>query len=181
MLYMFLADGFEETEAIAPYDMIKRAGISIATVGIGSGSITGTKGITLKTDLTENEIDLSLCEGVILPGGMPGTENLYESETVRNCVDFCAENGLLIAAICAAPSVLGRMGLLKNKTAVCYPGFEDKLEGAIGCSKGAVCDGNIITAKGAGCVFPFSYEIIKYLASGSAAQKVLDQVQYENI
>lgn len=181
MLYMFLASGFEETEALAPYDMLKRAGISVATVGIGSNCITGTKGVTVKTDLTEDEIDLTSCEGVVLPGGMPGTENLYCSETVKNCVNFCAENNLLIAAICAAPSVLGRMGKLNGKTAVCYPGFENKLEGAVIGNKGAVTDGNIITAKGAGCVFPFSYEIIKYLVSESAAKKVLDDVQYENI
>ena len=181
MLYMFLADGFEETEAIAPYDMIKRAGIPVATVGIGSTRITGTKGISVCTDISESEIDLTSCEGVILPGGMPGTENLYKSETVRNCLEFCHKNGLLIAAICAAPSVPGRMGLLRGRTAVCYPGFEDKLSGASIGDGGAVSDGNIITAKGAGCVFPFAYEIIKYLADAPSAQRVLDQVQYENI
>jgi len=181
MLYMFLAQGFEETEALAPYDMIKRAGISISTVGIGGEYITGTKGVTVKADLNEDDIDLTVCEGVILPGGIPGTENLYKSETVKNCVSFCTQNELLTAAICAAPSVLGRMGVLTGKTAVCYPGFEETLTGAVIGKKGAVTDGNIITAKGAGCVFPFSYEIIKYLVSSEAADKVLSQVQYENI
>ena len=178
MLYLFLADGFEETEALAPLDCIRRAGIRIVTVGVGGEYITGSHGITVKADITPDEIDLTDCDGVFLPGGMPGTENLYASEAVRNVLCFCAENKKMIASICAAPSVPGRMKLLKGKRAVCFPGFEDKLEGALPSSQSVEKDGFVITAKGAGCVFPFAHAIITYLLNKEAADRVLNTMQY---
>ncbi len=178
MLYLFLAQGFEETEALAPLDCIKRAGIGILTVGVDAQMVTGTKGVTVKSDIGCDDIDLTACSGVILPGGMPGMENLYRCETVKNMISFCAENGLLIASICAAPSIPGRMGLLKGRRAVCYPGFESELEGYIASEKSVETDGNIITAKGAGCVFPFAHAIITYLTSKKNADAVLRQIQY---
>ena len=178
MVYLFLADGFEETEALAPLDCIRRAGISILTVGVGEQFVTSSKNITVKADINDQEIDLTRCDGVILPGGMPGTENLYASDTVRSAVTICAENGKMLAAICAAPSVLGRMGLLDGKKAVCFPGFENKLGRYIPSGNAVETDGIFITAKGAGCVFPFAHSIITYLKSKDAADTVLRQMQY---
>ncbi len=181
MLYLFLAQGFEETEALAPYDCIKRAGLGILSVGVDSLTVTGTKGITVLADIGTDEIDLTNCDGVILPGGMPGTENLYQSEAVKNAITFCAENNKLIASICAAPSVPGRMGLLNGKKAVCYPGFEKYLAGHISSDGCVQTDGNFITAKGAGCVFPFACAIISYLKSDDAAKEVMRQIQYADL
>lgn len=181
MLYLFLAEGFEETEALAPLDCIRRAGIRIFTVGVGGEYITGSHGITVKTDISPDEIDLTECEGVILPGGMPGTENLYASETVRNVLSFCAENKKMIASICAAPSIPGRMGLLAGKRAVCFPGFEEKLTGHIASANATETDGCFITAKGAGCVFPFAHAIISYLKDSVSADRVLQTMQYAEL
>ncbi len=175
---MFLANGFEETEALVTLDMLRRAEIDVKTVGIGSSDIVGTHNITVKADFSETEIDCSLCAGVILPGGMPGTENLYASETVKECVEHCVCQDKLLCAICAAPIILGRRGFLENKKAVCFPGFEDQLTDAEISSECCVKDGNIITAKGAGCVFEFSYEIISYIKSKAVADEIIRTIQH---
>lgn len=181
MLYLFLADGFEETEALAPLDCIRRAGIGILTVGIGGEYITGSHGIEVKADITAEDIDLTECDGVFLPGGMPGTENLYASQIVKDVVSFCAENCKLLASICAAPSIPGRMGLLAGKRAVCFPNFEGTLEGYIPSEKSVETDGCFITAKGAGCVFPFAHAIITYLADRETADRILQTMQYAEL
>ena len=181
MFYVFLADGFEETEALVPLDLLRRAGVRVLTVGVTGETVTGSHAITVRADVSPDEIDLSDCDGVFLPGGMPGTENLYASEAVRDAVLFCAENGKLLCAICAAPIVFGRMGLLEGKRAVCFPGFEPELKGRLDCSDSVAVDGMLITAKGAGCVFPFSKAIITSLVSGEAACKVISGVQYAGI
>ncbi|MBR3768588.1 MAG: DJ-1/PfpI family protein [Clostridia bacterium] len=180
MYYMFLADGFEETEALVTLDMMRRANISTKTVGIGDKSVVGAHGICVTADLNENEVLLSDCDGIILPGGMPGTENLYLSETVISAVDFC-KNGKMIAAICAAPIILGRKGLLKGKKAVCFPGFENELDGAYVVDALCVRDENIITAKGAGCVFEFSHEIISFVTDRNNADKVILTIQHKGL
>ena len=161
MLYMFFADGFEEVEAVAALDVIRRAGIEIKSVGIGNKNITGSHGITVICDLTESELVCSdNCEGIILPGGMPGTENLYQCKKVLEFVDYCHTENKLLCAICAAPIILGRKMLLKGKKAVCFPGFEKELIGA-DVSDCFVCrDSNIITAKGMGSAVNFGIEIV---------------------
>lgn len=177
MLYMFLAEGFEETEAIGALDVIKRAGIDIKTVGIGKKEITGSHGITVVADLEENEA-AEAPDGVILPGGMPGTLNLKESGFVRSNIEKCFESGKLIAAICAAPMVFGTMGLLKGKKATCYPGFEKYLEG---CEyTGALTErcGNIITGKGAGAAMLFGAETADYFKPGSG-EKILGEIYHK--
>ena len=181
MLYLFLADGFEETEALAPLDCIRRAKIKILTVGVGGERITGSHGIEVRADITEGAVDFTQCEGVLLPGGMPGTENLYASDAIKDTIAFCAENNKLIASICAAPSIPGRMGLLRGKRAVCFPGFEEKLEGHIASDRAVETDGCYITAKGAGCVFPFAHAIISYLKNTDAADQVLQTMQYAQL
>lgn len=113
MIYLFLADGFEEVEAITTVDYLRRAGLSVVTVGIGGREVRGTHDIRVTADKTEDEIRLNdEVMGVILPGGMPGTTNLEKSETVQKAIDFCVENNRLVAAICAAPSILGHKNLL---------------------------------------------------------------------
>lgn len=178
MLYMLFAEGFEEVEAIATLDVIRRAGIEIKSVGIGSKTVIGAHSIPVVCDLTENEIVLDdSLNGIILPGGMPGTTNLMSNSTVDSAIDFCAENNLLISAICAAPMILGRKGLLENKEAVCFPGFEEELKGAKVSSDFVCKDGNIITAKGMGSAINFGLEIVAYYNGYESAKSLKQTLQ----
>lgn len=175
---MFFAEGFEEVEAVATLDVIRRAGIEIESVGIGSSQITGSHNITVICDKTDCDIaaDDSLT-GIILPGGMPGTTNLMNSETVNDFIDFCVKKELLICAICAAPMILGRKNLLVNCNAVCFPGFENELVGAK-ISDHFVCrDGNIITAKGMGSAVNFGLEIVAAIKGKSVANELKATLQ----
>lgn len=178
MFYMFFANGFEEVEAVATLDVIRRADIEIKSVGIGSNEITGAHGIKIICDLTDSEININNdISGVILPGGMPGTTNLMNNQTVSDFVNYCAENELLLCAICAAPMILGRKGLLNGCKAICFPGFEDELKGAE-ISKNFVCrDGNIITAKGMGSAVNFGLEIVAAVKGKDAADKLKATLQ----
>ena len=163
MLYMFIAEGFEEVEAIAAADVLRRAGVETVLVGVGSKNVTGSHNFTVECDITDSEISLDdSLQGVILPGGMPGTLNLENSKTVIDTVSFCAENGKLVAAICAAPSILGHMGLLAGKSATCFPGFEKDLHGAVISNKFVCAHGNYITAKGMGSAVKFGLKIAEY-------------------
>ena len=178
MLYCFLAQGFEEVEAIAPIDMLRRAKLDVKTVGVGAKTITGSHGIPFVCDLTDGEIALDgALDGVILPGGMPGTLNLEKSETVQAALDYCNLNGKLICAICAAPSVLGHKGLLQNKEATAFPGFEADLLGAVLSDKYVVTDGNVITARGAGVALDFGFAIIAALRDKPTADKIKAAIQ----
>ena len=173
MVYLFLADGFEELEAIAPVDVLRRGGVEIKTVSVtDSLTVTGSHGITITADITANEVDLESAEGVILPGGIPGTPNLKASEKVWEALEKVNAKGGLVAAICAAPSVLGAFGYLKGRRATCYPGFEGELEGAEYVKEFAVTDGNIITGCGAGGAYQFAFEVLKYF-KGEAATETL--------
>lgn len=178
MVYCFLADGFEELEAIAPIDMLKRAGVEVITVGVTGKNVTGSHGITFVADITEDEVVLDeKLEAVILPGGMPGTLNLEKSETVQSVIDYAANNDILICAICAAPSVLGHKGLLSGKNATAFPGFEKDLEGANTNGDFVVRDGNFITAKGAGVAVEFGLEIVSYLVSKEKSDEIKSTIQ----
>ena len=178
MLYCFLAPGFEETEAIAPIDMLRRAKIDVKTVGVGAKQITGSHNIPFICDLTDDQIvlDASL-DGVILPGGMPGTLNLEKSAAVQKALDFCHENGKLLCAICAAPSVLGHKGFLQGKTAIAFPGFEKDLLGAVISETPVAVDGNIITAKGAGVALDFGFAIVAALKDKQTAADIRASIQ----
>ncbi len=177
MLYMFFADGFEETEAIASLDVIRRAGIDIRTVGVNARQITGSHGIKIICDMDTDEATFTGLEGVLLPGGMPGTTNLYESNTVCDCVRFCFTQGKLVAAICAAPLVLGRLGLLEGKEATCFPGFEDELKGAVLSDKYTVTSGNVSTSRGMGSAVRFGLETVKYFKGEAFADKLASSLQ----
>lgn len=178
MIYCFLADGFEETEAIAPVDMLRRAGVTVKTVGIGKSVITGSHGISVICDLTDSEMRLTdELDGVILPGGMPGTLNLDASQAVHSAVDFAVSHQKLVCAICAAPSILGRKGLLSGKKAIAFPGFEKELEGAIISKDPVVKDGVFITAKGAGVAVDFGLEIVAALVSRAKSDEIRSSIQ----
>ena len=158
MIYVFLANGFEDIEAIAPIDILRRAGAKVVTVGVGSRSVVSANGIPVTADISEEQVRLSeALDMVVLPGGGQGTANLAKSKTVLSAVKYCAERDRFIAAICAAPTVLGEAGLLRGKRATCYPGLESKLTGAIPTGESVVRDGNIITAKGAGVALAFGF------------------------
>ena len=178
MVYCFMADGFEETEAIAPVDMLRRAGVTVKTVGIGKSVITGSHGISVICDLTDSELRLTdELDGVILPGGMPGTLNLDASQAVHSAVDFAVSHQKLVCAICAAPSILGRKGLLSGKKAIAFPGFEKELEGAIISKDPVVKDGVFITAKGAGVAVDFGLEIVAALVSRAKSDEIRSSIQ----
>ncbi len=177
MFYLFLADGFEETEALAPLDMMRRAKLEVKTVGVTGEFVTGSHNVTVKADIMPEQISLDNIDGVILPGGMPGTINLGKSKIVTDTTLYCFENGKITAAICAAPSVLGRLGILKCKKATCFPGFENELEGAVYTGAAVEVDGTVITGKGAGCAISFGKAVIKLAASDEAADKVCGDMQ----
>ena len=173
MVYVFLADGFEEAEALVTVDILRRAGHKVVLVGVDKKEITGSHGIKVVADIKTGEFAPVDLEAVILPGGMPGTLNLEANKTVCDAAKTAYKKGKLVAAICAAPSVLGHLGLLKGRVATCYPGFEKELIGARYANLPTVTDGNIITAKGAGAVFEFGFAIVEHLAGSSGASNKL--------
>lgn len=177
MFYIFLADGFEETEALAPLDMMRRAKLDVLTVGVTGELVTGSHGITVKADITPDKISLDGIEGAVLPGGVPGTPNLEKSEAVLECVKYCYDNGKLVAAICAAPSILGHLGMLNGRKATCFPGYETELEGAEYTAAHTEIDGRVITAKGAGCAIEFGHAIVSAALSKEAADSVIEAMQ----
>lgn len=175
MVYLFLANGFEEVEAFAPLDLLRRAGVMVATVAVGTANtlVTGAHEITVAADIRENAVDLDKIDALILPGGMPGTTNLDASKTVDLALCAAAKKGAIIAAICAAPMVPGRRGYLKDKRAICFPGFEDQLLGAkIGKGARVVRDGNFITAVGMGAALEFGLELVAALAGAEKANAI---------
>ena len=174
MVVMFFANGFEETEAIAPLDIMRRAGLDVVTVSINeTAEVVGSHGITYTADTTADKLDADgTYEAVILPGGMPGTTNLGNCDKVCETLKNSAAKGSVIAAICAAPSVLGGLGLLAGKKAVCYPGFEDKLEGAVVADTPVAVDGKVITAKAMGAAYEFGLALVTALRGADAAEKV---------
>ena len=173
MNYVLLAEGFEEVEAITVVDVLRRAEIEVTTVGIGSKTITGTHGIPVTADMCSCEAKAEGLEMVILPGGMPGTTNLGESEKVAEYVDYCVKNDKYVCAICAAPMVLGKLGVLEGKNAVCYPGCEGGLTGANIVKEAVVVDGKVVTSMGPATATEFGLKIVE-LVKGKA---VSDQVR----
>ncbi len=160
MVYVFLANGFEETEALVTVDILRRAGYNVKTVGVGGERIEGAHGITVVADTVDTKLaDGDEFSAVVLPGGMPGTINLKENETVKRFIEFAMKDGKVIGAICAAPSILGEWGMLNGKVATCYPGFEDKLVGAVVSDERCCIHDNIVTSRGAGTVFEFSFAL----------------------
>ena len=166
MIYVFLADGFEEVEALTAVDLLRRCELDVKTVGIGREAIRGSHGILVQSDLSDKDCVLDEnVEMIVLPGGMPGTLNLEHSATVQNAIDFCMNNGKYVAAICAAPSILGHKGILDGKKAICYAGFETQLGNAeISTENVCVCE-NIITSKSVGTSMEFALKLVEVLIS----------------
>ncbi len=178
MIYMFLADGFEEVEALCPLDILRRAGLEVTTVGIGGKDvISGAHGIIVHADIPDIMYRDSSPDMIILPGGMPGSKNLDESRIVDSALRAASRQNKFLAAICAAPMVLGKRGYLEGKNAVCFPGFEQYLSGAAVDSENTVVrDGNIITAKGMGAAFDFGLELVRCFKDDGSAERIQSSV-----
>lgn len=178
MVYVFLANGFEEIEALAPIDILRRAEIDVKTVGIGSNIVRGAHNIPVITDLDSNEVELNdNIDMIVLPGGMPGTLNLEENDNVQKAIDFCLIKDKYISAICAAPSILGHKGILDRKRATCFPGFEKELGKANYSDDLVVNDGKITTAKGAGAALKFGLKLVELLVSKDKAEALEASLQ----
>ena len=161
MIAVLLADGFEEIEALTPVDILRRAGLDVKTVAIGSKIALGSHGIPVVCDITSDEVKLDEVSAVIFPGGMPGSLNLDASAYTDEVISAVLKNGGRLAAICAAPLVLGRRGLLNGKNATCFPGFEGELQGATIIDADFVTDGNITTGRGMEYSLPFAKELVR--------------------
>lgn len=179
MVYIFLADGFEEIEAIVPRDILKRGGVEVLTVGVTGDLVTSAYGLKIKTDVTIESVDIDDIEGIVLPGGMPGTLNLKNNQKLLEIVKYSFEKRLLIGAICAAPSILGNMNILKNKSACCYPGFEKELIGANILNESVTIDQNIITSRGPGTAIHFGFALLSYLKGEDTLKNVKNEMIYK--
>ena len=172
MIYMFLANGFEEIEALCPLDLLRRAGLEVTTVGIGGDTVVGAHGIAVGADIPDTLYRDSAPDMIILPGGMPGTRHLDESRTVEIALRAAVSGDAYIAAICAAPMILGKRNYLVGKHAVCFPGFEEYLTGAILPTDRTrvITDGRIITAAGMGVALEFGLALVRALKGEEAAE-----------
>jgi 4-methyl-5(b-hydroxyethyl)-thiazole monophosphate biosynthesis len=180
MVYMFLANGFEEIEALCPLDLLRRAGVEVTTVGIGGDMIRGAHGITVQADIPEGLFADAAPEMVILPGGMPGSKNLDESRTVDTVLKVAARRGAYIAAICAAPMVFGALGIVRGRKATIYPGMEEELKGAdVTVSEEVVTDGHVTTSRGAGTAIPFALRLIEILCGADTAENVKKGIVFQ--
>lgn len=177
MIYVLLAEGFEEVEALTPVDLLRRCGTDVKTVGISGKVVVGSHGIQVTTDLLPDEVSFENAEMVLLPGGGPGTQNLNKSEFVHKLTQYCFDENRYVAAICAAPSViLGGMGLLKGKRATGYPGKE--LTDAIAMNVPCVADGKLITGRAAADAMAFAIALCAAVCGGKAAEDVAKKVCY---
>lgn len=177
MVYMLLGTGFEETEAIAPLDILRRAGVAILTVGIDGKAVCGSHKIPVVADITLDEMDLTDVDMLIIPGGMGGVASLRACPQALEALKFGWENGKYIAAICAGPTVLADLGITQGRRATCYPGQEVNMDGAIMEENAAVVvDGRLITGTSAGCAIPFGLALAEALKGKETAQRVKEQI-----
>ncbi|MGN0686508.1 MAG: DJ-1 family glyoxalase III [Oscillospiraceae bacterium] len=178
MIYVFMADGFEEIEALAPIDILRRAENDVVTVGIGSDTVCASHGVTMLCDITDMQVQLDeRLEMIVLPGGMPGTLNLEKNAVVNAAIDYCVSHDIPVAAICAAPSVLGKKGLLRGKKATCFPGFEKFLEGAELSADSVITDGKITTAVGPGAAVDFGLKLVEILCGRHESERIAAGMQ----
>lgn len=182
MVYEFLATGFEEVEALAPVDILRRGGVEIKTVSItGQLIVESAHGVGIRADVLFEDIDPTSGDLLMLPGGLPGATNLNEHEGLRKALVAQNERGGRIAAICAAPLVLGGLGLLEGKKATCYPGFEKYMTGATYTADLCTVDGNITTGRGPAAVLPYSYALLEQFVGAEAAKQVRDGMIYTQL
>lgn len=173
---VFLADGFEECEALASVDLMRRAGINVITASVmGRLDVMAAHNVLIRADVLAEDADYDAADMVVLPGGGIGTQNLSKSETVKEqCISFAKDK--LVAAICAAPTVLAGLGLMEGRRATCYPGMENMMRGAVMVPEKTVTDGNIITGQAPGAAFVFALELIRTLLGNEAAEKVAEGI-----
>ena len=177
MVYMFLGTGFEETEAIAPLDLLRRAGVDVKTVGINGKIIYGGHGIGIEADITLDEVELADLEMVILPGGLGGVASARASQKALDLLSYAWKNDKFVTAICAGPTVLADLGITNGKSATCYPGCEDAMGNAVMADNAAcVRDGKLITGTSAGCAVKFGLELIAALKGTETAKQIAEQI-----
>lgn len=176
--YVFFADGFEEIEAAGTVDILRRAGLDVVSVSVKeTREVTGAHGVTVVADAVISDVDLAEAEWLVLPGGMPGAQNLRDCASLAAMLEAQSAKGGRIAAICASPAVvLGQLGLLKGKNATCYPGFEGQCEGAQMKDERCVIDGNIVTANGPSSVTNLAFAIISISKGRETATKVMNDM-----
>ncbi len=179
MVAVLLADGFEEIEALTPVDVLRRAGIDVVTYSVnGDLCVCGAHNIMIDADNVIENIDYENIDAIILPGGMPGTDNLENSQDVKDILEYADSEGILMCAICAAPKILGKLGYLKGKRATCFPGFEEYLDGVETTGNGVEVDGSIITSKGMGTAMDFSLAILEKIKGKDVADKMAVSTMY---
>ena len=177
MVYVLLGTGFEETEAIAPLDMLRRATIDVWTVGLNGKTVYGGHGIGITADITPEEMDLASMDMIVLPGGLGGVASIRASEKAMDAIHYAHENGRFVAAICAAPTILAQFGITDGRKAVCYPGCEEEMGNAHMLDDVPyVRDGHVITGTSAGCAIPFGLALIEALKGADEAQRVARQI-----
>lgn len=172
MVYIILGTGFEESEAVVPCDLLRRAGVRVSFAGIGGKAVSGSHGIVIQADCIAEETDLAAADMLILPGGLRGVESIRHCPHVLTAVETLYEKGGYVAAICAAPTILGDLGILRGRRAICYPGMEQDLTGADVIHEPAVRDGNVITGRAAGAAFDFGLRLVETLCGSEAAKKI---------
>ena len=179
MVAVFLAEGFELVEAMAPVDVLRRAGVDVKLIGVTGREVPASNGVTVKTDLAPEDLDREGLEAIVLPGGLPGTLNLEKSPAVQDIIDWCVKEGKLICAICAAPSILAHKGLLKGREATAFPNFQkDLTEGGARLSEKYVCrDGRFITGRGMGVSLEFGLKLTEALTSPEKAEDIRTSIQ----
>jgi len=181
-VYLFLAEGFEDIEALAPVDILRRAGIDVKTVSVsGDPFVESAHGVMMQADLLFEDAKLDDADFLVLPGGLPGATNLNEHEGLRKALTQQAASGRGVAAICAAPMVLGSLGLLKGKRATCYPGFEKHLDGADYTAEICTVDGNVVTGEGPAASFAFGYAILEKLAGKQPVEQLKEGMRYKHL
>jgi 4-methyl-5(b-hydroxyethyl)-thiazole monophosphate biosynthesis len=179
MVHLFLANGFEEIEALATLDILRRANIEVNTVSIsGARMVKGAHGISVKADAIFRKGETEMSDCIILPGGMPGAENLRMHEGLRRTLKVQSKRGGYIAAICASPSIFGRRGILNGRDATAYPGFEDELKGATVVDAGAVRNGHVITGRSMGSAIEFGLLLVETLLGQEKAEEIAKQIVY---
>ncbi len=177
MVYVLLGTGFEETEAIAPIDLLRRAGVQVMTVGINGKTVYGGHGIGVEADITLGEMDLTDLEMIVLPGGLGGVASIRASKEAMDAISFAFQNNRYVAAICAGPTVLADLQITNGKNATCYPGCENDMGAAVMIENApCVTDGRIITGTSAGCAIPFGLALIAALKGEEAATAVAQQI-----
>ena len=182
MVYVFLATGYEEVEALTPVDVLRRAGVEVNTVSIyDTPEVVSAHGVSIKADITLNEVDWQGAEMLVLPGGLPGSTNLNDCQPLRDALKAHCTSGRWTAAICAAPLVLGGLGLLNGKHATCYPGFEKYMDGAIYTAQLCSKDGNIITGEGPAASLPFAYTLLEALKGDGAADALREGMMFNHL